>query len=145
MLIKLINNKNVNLITYIFVSLVTPVLIVTWKYDIFKPDTPKAVKVGLPVAVILLWFVFKFWATIHDEIRTMKEGFIREALLSIIHLGPYILLYGLGIFLDIFYKDYMFLVTVLLITQTLGVIVKARYTYLKRKELIDRGYVNVLK
>lgn len=144
-LISLANSKVFLYLTYILFSFIAPLVAVTLEYGLYKQETSTTIKVATPVTIILLWAVFKFWGDIHDAVKTMKEGFAREFILSIMKLGPYILMFTIGILLKSFYEDYMFIATVLLITQALGVGSRARFTYLKRKELIDRGYVNVLK
>lgn len=144
-LISLTNSRVFLYLTHVLFALVAPLVAVTLEYGLYKQETSTTIKVATPVTIVLLWAMFKFWGDIYDSVKTMKEGFAREFILAIMKLGPYILMFSIGLLLKLFYEDYMFIATVLLISQALGVTAKARYTYLKRKELIDRGYVNVLK
>lgn len=141
--LKLTRNKYVSYWAWILISLVLPVVIIGHKYDIGERHI--AVQIGLPFMITTLWAVIRFWNEISEFAQTMKEGILREFILASIRLGPYILLYVFGLIIEILHDDYMFVVMTLLITQIAGTIMHANYKRLKRKELIDRGYVNVLR
>lgn len=143
MLKKLWNSKSTIFILWITVTMVAPVALIMWRYDFLKMTTGK--QIGFPVLIVLLWALIRFWSSISEAIETMKEGFTREILRAVTRLGPYILLFTIGFGIKMLYKEFLFISTVLLLTQALGVILEARHSQLKRKELMKRGYVNVLK
>ena len=139
---KLINNKHVSYWLWLFVTLALPVLIIGHRYDL--TSRPWWVQISIPTLIALIWALVRFWSEIAEAASTIKEGMGREIAVSIVKIGPYLLLYLIGFFLELFYQDYMYIVTVLLLTQVGGVILQANYKRLKRVELIGRGYVNVL-
>ena len=102
-------------------------------------------QIGFPVIIVIFWALIRFWSEISEAVSTMKEGITRELAKSLMRIGPYILIYSLGFFIEAFYEDYLFITSVLLVTQAAGIVFDANHKRLKRKELVDRGYVNVLK
>ena len=75
----------------------------------------------------------------------MHEGFTREFVVSITEIGPYLLLFGIGLLSNQFSQDFLFISGVLLVTNFVGVFARANHLRLRRQELMGRGYVNVLQ
>ena len=139
----LINNRYISYWLWLFVSIALPVIIIGRQFNFM--DRTIAFQIGFPMTLVLFWALIRFWSEISDAVSTMPEGITRELAVSFMKIGPYVLLYFIGFFLNTFYQDYMFVAGTLLVTQVGGVILNANHNRLKRKDLIDRGYVNVLK
>lgn len=139
----LIKNRYVSYWLWLFVSIGLPILIIGRRFNFM--DRTIGFQVGLPMILVLFWALIRFWSQISDAVSTMPEGLARELTVSFMKIGPYLLLYFIGFFLNTFHEDYMFVTGTLLITQLAGVVLHANYSRIKRKALIDRGYVNVLK
>ena len=142
-LLKILNNKYVSFWAWILVSTVLPITLIGHKYNVL--DRHWVIQLGLPFMITLLWASIRFWSEISEFCQTMKEGILREFILASLRLGPYILFYVFGLFIEIFHDDYMFVILTLLITQVFAVGFHANHKRLKRAELQGRGYVNVLR
>lgn len=130
---------------WIIISRILPVAIIGAEYGIFTTETTTAYKFGFAFIFVAAWSVFRFWEDLKRFAREMHEGFTREFIVSLTELGPYLLLFGLGLLANQFSQDFLFIAGVLMITNAVGVFARANHLRLRRKELMERGYVNVLR
>lgn len=130
---------------WITISRILPVAIIGAEYGIFTSETTTVYKFGFAFLFAAAWSLFRFWEDLKTFSREMHEGFTREFVVSTTEIGPYLLLFGIGLLSNQFSQDFLFISGVLLVTNFAGVFARANHLRLRRKELMERGYVNVLR
>lgn len=130
---------------WIIISRILPASIIGVEYGVFTTETTTAYKFGFAFIFVAAWSLFRFWEDLKRFAREMHEGFMREFIVSVTEIGPYMLLFGIGLLSNQFAQDFLFISGVLLVTNFAGVFARANHLRLRRKELMERGYVNVLR
>lgn len=128
-----------------FVSRLLPITLLSIEFDLFESEQTTAYKGIVILSFLLLWAAIGFWSEFTDWAKTLPEGIGRESLIAVGSLGPYLLFWIFMLYSKIAAEQIFYISTMLLATQTIGVVFKAEHNTAKRKLLASRGYVNVLK
>lgn len=131
--------------SWIVASLVSPIVIVGFKYDLFSEETSTTLKVSIVVIVLTIFAIIRGWNVIREWASELPEGFIREVILASMNIVPFLFLWIVGAIALNITEDFLFVAKVLFFTQITGILFRARNRQLKRAELSGRGYVNVLR
>ena len=145
---KLTNNQKRYLFYWIWflVHKLSAVIVLGIKYGFFDSETATETKISLAVLLTAIWVVFSFWDHFGEFARDMKEGFLRELLVSVSQVFLPAILWSAGLLAKVVLDQYMFFTGTILITTLLGVVLRAYHLKYRRQVLIkEQGYVNVLR
>ena len=144
---QLRKKRNIYFLLHIFTSKILALIIFIVKFDLIGPPkegVSKSYRIRIFLIIGLVWFVVDFWSIVSGFIRDMQEGLFREILHSLNTLFLPLLFWGSGVLAHYFISGYLFFTGTLLVTSMLGIVFKAFYNYYRRKDLLNRGYVNVI-
>jgi hypothetical protein len=136
-------------ILYFWISIlfayIVPIIILSFKYDLFRKYVSLESKTSFWITLVLVFLLFKLWGSFKDFVDGMNEGLLRETLIVLLGLGPYILLFGSAILIDYFAKDYVYVVRVITAGYLGSIPFSIMHRRLDRQRRIDRGDVRVIK
>jgi predicted metal-binding membrane protein len=131
---------------WVFVTKIAAFLILGFRFGFFSKETGTVTRWSFAAMFVIIWAIFGFWAQFVEYARTMKEGLMREILVSISNVFLPLVLWGAGILAKVFISQYMFFTGTILVTSVFGVILHALHSKYKREVLIkEQGYVNVIR
>jgi hypothetical protein len=130
---------------WIIISRIVPVTIIGIEYGVFTTETTVSYKFGFAFVFVVLWALFRFWEDLKRMAKEMNEGFMREFIVATTEVGPYLLLFGIGWIASSLAEDFLFISGVLLVSNLVGAVARANHLKLRRKDLLERGWVNVLQ
>lgn len=142
---KATNNKLLSYVLWVIVSRILPIIIIINEFDLVSPDISPVYRWSFAGFFVVFWGGIRFWSDFKDFARDLKEGFPREIFLAITAVGPYLLLYFIGVLATNLTDDFMFIAGTLFWTSLVGSVFRANHMRLRRKLLQERGYVNVLR
>lgn len=131
--------------SWIAASFVAPVVAIAVKYDLLAESTSTYVQVGVPSLMVAIFAIFRSWNVMREWAQEMPEGLWRELTLASMNIMPFLFLWVIGWLALNLSEDFFYIAKVLFITQAFGIFFRAKNRTIKRKKLIDRGYVNVLR
>lgn len=129
----------------ILIAYVTPILIISFKYDLFKTYISAGTKVTTWLLLMILFLLIKLWGEFHKFVEDMNEGWLRETILVLMGIGPYLMLLGAALLVDYFANDFVFVAKVVSLSFLGAVPFTVYHNYHNRKRKIARGDIRVLK
>ena len=138
-------NKLTWIVLWLIAARIIPIGLVSYRFDLFKSTTSTGVRIGVIGLILIVWFIFALWDLFKEWVRTFPDGMFRELLQAVVKVGPYILLWFIGIIARNLTEDFAFITFTLMLSQLTAVYFRARYNMLHRKALKKRGYVDVIR
>jgi len=129
----------------IIIGYIVPILIISFKYDLFKTYVSVGTKISTWLIIIILFLLIKLWSEFRKFIENMNESLFRESVLVILEIGPYILLLMAAFLVDYFAQDFVFVTKVIAICFLASTPFLIYHRYYNRKRKIARGDVRVLR
>lgn len=129
----------------ILIAYVIPILVLSFRYDLFKAYVSFGTKISTWLIVLILFLLLQLWSAFRKFVEDMNEGIVRETFLVLFEIGPYLILLSAAFLVDYFANDFVF-VTKLISFCFLGATpFKIYHNYYNRKRKIARGDIRVLK
>ena len=129
----------------ISVAYVLPILVLSFRYDLFKSYVEFGTKLSTWVILLILFLLLKLWGEFRKYIDGMNEGVLREVLLTLLEVGPYLLILGTAFLVDYFAEDFVFVAKLISFCFLGSVPFTSLHRHYDRKRRIARGDVRVLR
>ena len=129
----------------IVIAYLLPLLILSFKYDLFKKYTASGTKWSFWVTLGILFLVIRLWSDLRTYIQDMNFGWIRAAILGVMSIAPWVLL-GLTTFLIAYFADdYIFVVRTIAFCNMGAIPLWVIHEKYRMDYKVERGDVRVAK
>lgn len=131
--------------TGIFIAYIVPLLILSFKYDLFTKYVSSGRKWSFWLIIGVLFLTIRLWGDIKSYIEDMNYGWLRAGLLGIMSIAPWLLLLGSTFLITYFANDYKFIVRTVSICNAVAIPAWVAHIKFHTDYKVARGDVRVIK